>query len=63
LPDLSAISSAGLGACPADARNEVKSAADWTASSNGGHGAVREFVEALLVAQGKWRHLIESFSA
>ena len=63
LPDLSAISSAGLGACPADASNEVKSAADWIASSNGGHGAVREFVEALLIAQGKWRHVTESFSS
>jgi 3-deoxy-D-manno-octulosonate 8-phosphate phosphatase (KDO 8-P phosphatase) len=62
LPDLSAVSSAGLGACPADAADEVKSAANWVASSHGGHGAVREFVEALLTAQGKWRQVIEPYS-
>ena len=62
LPDLAAVSSAGLGACPANASNEVKGVANWVASSHGGNGAVREFVEALLTAQGKWRQVIESYS-
>jgi len=62
LPDLSAVSSAGLGACPANAVNEVKGVANWIASSHGGDGAVREFVEALLTAQGRWRQVVESFS-
>lgn len=62
LPDLSAVSFAGLGACPANAADDVKSAANWVASSHGGNGAVREFVEALLTAQGKWRQVIESYS-
>lgn len=34
--------------CPADAVNEVKQLADFIANSNGGNGAVREFIEWIL---------------
>ena len=62
LPDLAAVSSAGLGACPSNADNAVKEVSNWISSRTGGDGAVREFAEALLIAQGKWRHIIASFS-
>lgn len=48
LPDIDAIVSAGLGACPADAASAVLAKADWIASLNGGEGCVREFCDYLL---------------
>lgn len=62
LPDLSAVASAGLGATPANGHAEVKSAATWVAESGGGEGAVREFVEALLIARGQWQDVVKAFS-
>jgi 3-deoxy-D-manno-octulosonate 8-phosphate phosphatase (KDO 8-P phosphatase) len=62
LPDLSAVASAGLGATPANGHAEVKSAATWVAESCGGDGAVREFVEALLIARGQWQEVVKAFS-
>lgn len=48
LPDIDAIASVGLGACPADAASAVLAKADWIASLNGGEGCVREFCDYLL---------------
>lgn len=48
LPDIDAIISAGLGACPADAASAVLEKANWIASLNGGEGCVREFCDYLL---------------
>ncbi|MEJ2515141.1 MAG: HAD-IIIA family hydrolase [Gammaproteobacteria bacterium] len=48
LPDLPAMRVAALPATVADAPAPVKAVALWTASSPGGHGAVREFCEFLL---------------
>src|SRR5687767_9342923 len=44
----------GLGIAVANARPEVKRIAQWTTSASGGDGAIREVVELLLTAQGKW---------
>ena len=52
LPDLSAITSAGLGLTVADAAGAVLEAADWHSPSRGGDGAVREACEFILDAQG-----------
>ena len=43
--DIDAIRKAGYSACPADAANEVKKAADFIATRKGGCGAVREIIE------------------
>lgn len=51
LPDLPALAVAGLRAAPANARAEVLAVADWVASRVGGHGAVREFSDAILAAR------------
>ena len=48
LNDLTAIMICGVSACPANAANEVKSAVDYVCISNGGDGAVREFVEWII---------------
>ena len=52
LPDLPVLAEAGLAATVADARDEVKSIAHWTAPQPGGRGAVRAFAEFILRAQG-----------
>lgn len=51
LPDLAAISSAGLGLTVSDAVEAVKLEADWISGAPGGRGAVREACEAILDAR------------
>jgi 3-deoxy-D-manno-octulosonate 8-phosphate phosphatase (KDO 8-P phosphatase) len=41
-----------------DARPEAKAAADFVTSAVGGRGAVREVIEMILQAQGKWEPVI-----
>jgi 3-deoxy-D-manno-octulosonate 8-phosphate phosphatase KdsC-like HAD superfamily phosphatase len=38
----------------------VRAAVDVVTAARGGQGAVREFAELLLKAQGKWRALVQS---
>lgn len=56
LPDLPAMSVAGLPSCPADAANEVKQAAVYISSINGGHGCVRDVIEKVLKLNGHWNY-------
>lgn len=49
LIDKPAIKLCGISACPADAVNEVKSIVTYVCTKNGGDGAVREFIEWLLL--------------
>ena len=56
--DLGPLAKAGLGVAVADARPEVKAAADFVTRAMGGRGAVREAVEMILQAQGKWEPVI-----
>ncbi|MGB1174802.1 MAG: KdsC family phosphatase [Luminiphilus sp.] len=48
LPDLAAIEAVKLGACPADAANEVQSKANWVSTRAGGDGCVRELCDLLV---------------
>ena len=48
LPDLMAIESVKLGACPADAAIEVQSKADWVSTRVGGDGCIRELCDLLV---------------
>lgn len=50
--DLAAIQAAGLGLTVADAHEDVQQAADWVSGKPGGQGAVRDFCEYILDAQG-----------
>jgi 3-deoxy-D-manno-octulosonate 8-phosphate phosphatase (KDO 8-P phosphatase) len=50
--DLSAMRIAGFSAAPANASGDVLAHVDFIAKNNGGNGAVRELMDALLAAQG-----------
>ena len=56
--DLGPLARAGFGVAVADARPEAKAAAHYVTSAVGGRGAVREVVEMILQAQGKWESVI-----
>jgi 3-deoxy-D-manno-octulosonate 8-phosphate phosphatase (KDO 8-P phosphatase) len=58
LPDLPVLGAVGLAACPADAVPEVQKAAHLVTHAPGGRGAVREVVEIILKAQGRWHSLV-----
>lgn len=61
LPDLSAISAAGLGMTVANAATAVREAADWCSVNEGGNGAVREACEFILEAKGQLQHAVAQF--
>ncbi len=60
LPDLSVMYEVGLSATVSDAAVEVKQAAKWTMAAAGGKGAVRELIERLLKAKGRWEDFVPS---
>ena len=45
----------------ADAAPEVRALADWVTRAGGGRGAIREVVETVLGAQGRWEEVVERF--
>jgi 3-deoxy-D-manno-octulosonate 8-phosphate phosphatase (KDO 8-P phosphatase) len=59
--DVPLIQRAGLGVATANAREEVKQAADFVTNARGGEGAVREVVELILKSQGLWDQIIEHY--
>ena len=60
--DLGVLKRAGAGIAVANAIQEAKAMAHYVTKARGGHGAVREVVRMILVAQGKWKPLIRFFS-
>jgi 3-deoxy-D-manno-octulosonate 8-phosphate phosphatase (KDO 8-P phosphatase) len=54
LPDIPVLQRAGLAAAVANAVPEVKRAAHFVTKRSGGEGAVREVIELIVKAQGKW---------
>ena len=58
LLDLPVLTRCGLSAAPADAVEEVRAAVDWVSTVPGGRGAVREFIEVVLRAQGRWTTVV-----
>ena len=61
LADLPLLKRAGLPATVANGTAEVCRAAVWQSTKEGGRGAVREFVEALLHARGEWTGLVDDY--
>jgi 3-deoxy-D-manno-octulosonate 8-phosphate phosphatase (KDO 8-P phosphatase) len=55
LPDLPVLDRVGLALAVANAVPEVRHAAHYVAARSGGEAAVRELIELILKAQGKWR--------
>jgi YrbI family 3-deoxy-D-manno-octulosonate 8-phosphate phosphatase len=58
LPDLPVMYAVGLSATVSDGAAEVRQAATWTMSMPGGRGAVRELIERLLKAKGRWEDFV-----
>lgn len=58
LVDLALLARVGLAVCPANGCAEARSAAHHVTARGGGHGAVREVVEMILKAQGKWTKVV-----
>jgi 3-deoxy-D-manno-octulosonate 8-phosphate phosphatase (KDO 8-P phosphatase) len=54
LADVPVLARVGLPAAPADATPDVRTLARWVTRRPGGAGAVREVLEAILRAQGRW---------
>ena len=52
LPDICILQGVGLAACPKDAVKEVQEICNFVSNYNGGKGAVREFCDFILDAQG-----------
>ena len=63
VPDLPALASAGLAACPADASEEARELAHIVCRAPGGHGAVRELVKLVLEARGRWAEVMGAWTA
>ncbi len=67
LGDLDVLRAAGLAGAVGDAHPDVRSCAHYVCRTAGGRGAVREFIEFILKAQGTWDdiktrvHEIKSF--
>ena len=62
LPDLTVLGRCGLAFAPADAVVEVRAVAHRVLDGRGGHGAVREAVEAILRARGVWQQTFARFT-
>jgi 3-deoxy-D-manno-octulosonate 8-phosphate phosphatase (KDO 8-P phosphatase) len=60
--DLGPLKRAGLAIAVGDAVAEAKRVAHYTTKAVGGRGAVREAVELILKAQGKWAHFVKKYS-
>ncbi len=61
LPDLPLMRRVGLAVAVANAAREVVTVADYTTDAPGGRGAVREFVEELLLARGDWEGVLHEY--
>ncbi len=61
LADLPPLLAAGLSACPADAAPEVREICQFVTQAPGGRGAVRDVVELILKAQGRWDALMDQY--
>jgi len=58
LPDIPVMKRVGLAVAVGNATPETKRAAHYTTARSGGDGAVREVVELILKAQGRWEEMI-----
>lgn len=63
IPDLAVMKAVGVGAAPADAIPEALEAADVVTSKGGGRGAVREIIETVMRAQGRWDFDVHGYKA
>jgi 3-deoxy-D-manno-octulosonate 8-phosphate phosphatase (KDO 8-P phosphatase) len=60
--DLGPLKRAGFAVAVADGVAEAKAAAHFVTKNAGGRGAIREVMEMILRAQGKWDSFVENYS-
>ncbi|MBC6606798.1 3-deoxy-D-manno-octulosonate 8-phosphate phosphatase [Hymenobacter sp. BT188] len=53
-PDVEVMRRCAIAACPADAATDVREISNYVSELPGGHGAVRELIEAVMRAQQTW---------
>jgi 3-deoxy-D-manno-octulosonate 8-phosphate phosphatase (KDO 8-P phosphatase) len=63
LADVAVMQRVALSAAPANAVAEVQAVATLQLKREGGRGAAREFVEALLRARGTWDRVVADYVA
>ena len=61
--DLGVLKRAGVAVAVADSVAEARAVADYITRARGGDGAVREVVELILKAQGRWAHVVAQSAA
>jgi len=61
--DLGPLTRAGFAVAVGDGVAEARAAAHYVTKNFGGRGAVRETVELILRAQGKWRSFVKNYTA
>ncbi len=54
IPDFEVMSQVGVPTCPLDAAEEIKAISRYISDRKGGEGCVRDVIEQVLRAQGKW---------
>lgn len=59
--DLPAMRAGGLAIAVKNARSEVRAEAHYITPHAGGEGALRDAVEFILKAQGKWKKIVENY--
>lgn len=60
IPDYHVMQLVGLPACPQDSAPEIKALSKYISHRNGGHGAVRDVIEQVMKAQGKWMEYFDA---
>ena len=63
IPDLAVLTRVRLKGAVGNATSPVRSVADWQSVRSGGHGAVREFTDALLEARGVLDEVVRTYVA
>ena len=61
--DLGVFGRAGVAVAVADGVVEARAAAHYVTTAVGGHGAIREIIEMILRAQGKWQDVVAAHAA
>jgi len=61
LIDVPALRRAGLAVCPSDGCEETRKFAHYICKNKGGHGAIREVVDLILHASGRWETAMKRF--
>ena len=61
--DLPVMRNCGFAVAVANARSEVRQEAHYVTPHSGGDGALRDAVEYILKAQGKWKQVVDEYTA